>query len=163
TRLDAILYTHAHADHILGLDDVRPISFKSEGKIPLYAQEKTAEAVESIFRYIFDANYKYGGTAPAGTKSNTRSAAVSSPRVVSRSKSCTVKRRFTAFVLAQPLTSLTSARFLTNQRNRCAGWISCFLTHCAIARIPHIPRSRIHSAWWKSCSLGAPSSPTFPT
>lgn len=63
TRLDAILYTHAHADHILGLDDVRPISFKSESKIPLYAQEKTAEAVESIFRYIFDANYKYGGIA----------------------------------------------------------------------------------------------------
>ena len=63
TRLDAILYTHAHADHILGLDDVRPISFKSAGKIPLYAQEKTAEAVENIFRYIFDSNYKYGGIA----------------------------------------------------------------------------------------------------
>src|SRR5215470_12627395 len=63
TRLDAILYTHAHADHILGLDDVRPISFKGEGRIPLYAQEKTAEALESIFHYIFDANYKYGGIA----------------------------------------------------------------------------------------------------
>jgi phosphoribosyl 1,2-cyclic phosphate phosphodiesterase len=63
TRLDAILYTHAHADHILGLDDVRPISFRSESKIPLYAQEKTADALESIFRYIFDANYKFGGIA----------------------------------------------------------------------------------------------------
>jgi len=63
TRLDAILYTHAHADHILGLDDVRPISLRHESRIPLYAQEKTAEAVESIFRYIFDANYKYGGIA----------------------------------------------------------------------------------------------------
>ncbi|HZE23145.1 MAG TPA: MBL fold metallo-hydrolase, partial [Blattabacteriaceae bacterium] len=36
-RLDAVLYTHAHADHILGLDDIRPLSFKREGKIPLYA------------------------------------------------------------------------------------------------------------------------------
>ncbi len=63
TRLDAILYTHAHADHILGLDDVRPISFKGEGKIPLYAHHATAEALESIFRYIFDSNYKYGGIA----------------------------------------------------------------------------------------------------
>lgn len=63
THIDAILYTHAHADHILGLDDVRPLSFRNEGKIPLYANESTATALESIFRYIFDANYKYGGIA----------------------------------------------------------------------------------------------------
>ncbi|HLY92499.1 MAG TPA: MBL fold metallo-hydrolase [Candidatus Angelobacter sp.] len=63
TRLDAILYTHAHADHILGLDDVRPISFHGEGKIPLYAHDQTADALESIFHYIFDSNYKYGGIA----------------------------------------------------------------------------------------------------
>jgi len=63
TRLDAILYTHAHADHILGLDDVRPLSFRSPEKIPLYAHEGTADALQNIFRYIFDANYKYGGIA----------------------------------------------------------------------------------------------------
>src|SRR5215469_12913191 len=63
TRLDAILYTHAHADHILGLDDVRPLSFRSPEKIPLYAFDGTAEALEKMFRYIFDANYKYGGIA----------------------------------------------------------------------------------------------------
>jgi phosphoribosyl 1,2-cyclic phosphate phosphodiesterase len=63
SRIDAILYTHAHADHILGLDDVRPLSFRHEDKIPLYAHEPTAQAMESIFRYIFDANYKYGGIA----------------------------------------------------------------------------------------------------
>lgn len=63
TRLDAVIYTHAHADHILGLDDVRPLSFRSANKIPLYAHENTATALESIFRYIFDANYKYGGIA----------------------------------------------------------------------------------------------------
>ncbi|HET7873546.1 MAG TPA: MBL fold metallo-hydrolase [Terriglobales bacterium] len=63
SRIDAILYTHAHADHILGLDDVRPLSFRHPDKVPLYAHEKTAGAMESIFRYIFDANYKYGGIA----------------------------------------------------------------------------------------------------
>lgn len=62
-RIDAIIYTHAHADHILGLDDVRPLSFRREDKIPLYAFEATAQAVESVFRYIFDAKYKYGGIA----------------------------------------------------------------------------------------------------
>lgn len=63
TRLDAILYTHAHADHILGLDDVRPLSFRRPDKIPLYAHPGTAEAMQNIFRYIFDADYKFGGIA----------------------------------------------------------------------------------------------------
>ena len=63
THIDAIIYTHAHADHILGLDDVRPLSFRSPQKIPLYAHESTADALESVFRYIFDATYKYGGIA----------------------------------------------------------------------------------------------------
>jgi len=63
THIDAIIYTHAHADHILGLDDVRPLSFRSQEKIPLYAYGATAEAVQNVFRYIFDANYKYGGIA----------------------------------------------------------------------------------------------------
>jgi len=63
THIDAVLYTHAHADHILGLDDIRPLSFRSPEKIPLYAYPEAAEALQSIFRYIFDANYKYGGIA----------------------------------------------------------------------------------------------------
>jgi phosphoribosyl 1,2-cyclic phosphate phosphodiesterase len=62
-RLDAVVYTHAHADHILGLDDVRPLSFKNPEKLPLYAHPPAAEAVQSIFRYIFDSAYKYGGIA----------------------------------------------------------------------------------------------------
>jgi len=65
-RIDAVLYTHGHADHILGLDDVRPLSFPritGGGKIPLYATENTAETLRSVFRYIFEGDYKYGGLA----------------------------------------------------------------------------------------------------
>lgn len=63
TRVDAVIYTHAHADHVLGLDDIRPLSFKHESRIPLYAHPDTARAVQSIFSYIFDEEYKYGSLA----------------------------------------------------------------------------------------------------
>jgi phosphoribosyl 1,2-cyclic phosphate phosphodiesterase len=61
--LDAVLYTHAHADHILGLDDLRPLTFHCAGKIPLYAQEPALRRIESMFSYIFAGDYKYGGIA----------------------------------------------------------------------------------------------------
>ncbi len=62
-HLDAVLYTHAHADHILGLDDLRPLTFHSEGKIPLYAQRSAMDRIREMFSYIFAGHYKYGGIA----------------------------------------------------------------------------------------------------
>jgi phosphoribosyl 1,2-cyclic phosphate phosphodiesterase len=53
-RVDAILYTHAHADHILGLDDVRPLNFRMGGAIPIYAAAEAMETIRRTFRYIFD-------------------------------------------------------------------------------------------------------------
>ncbi|NYF81346.1 MBL fold metallo-hydrolase [Granulicella arctica] len=52
-RVDAVLYTHGHADHILGMDDLRPLSFLVEGNLPLYADDQTAEGIERIFNYTF--------------------------------------------------------------------------------------------------------------
>lgn len=54
-RLDAILYTHAHADHILGLDDVRPFNYRQRAPIPIYANAETLEIIKRVFRYAFDA------------------------------------------------------------------------------------------------------------
>jgi phosphoribosyl 1,2-cyclic phosphate phosphodiesterase len=60
--LDAVLYTHTHADHLLGIDDLRPLSFKHKPqKLPLYAHPDAAEFIRKMFRYIFDADYKFGG------------------------------------------------------------------------------------------------------
>src|SRR6202012_1478208 len=41
-HVDAVFYTHSHADHILGLDDLRPLSFRHPDKIPLYADDGAA-------------------------------------------------------------------------------------------------------------------------
>jgi phosphoribosyl 1,2-cyclic phosphate phosphodiesterase len=53
-RLDAIVYTHAHADHIMGLDDVRPFNFRQKDPIPIYASPETMAAVQRSFPYVFD-------------------------------------------------------------------------------------------------------------
>jgi phosphoribosyl 1,2-cyclic phosphate phosphodiesterase len=62
TRLDAVFYTHTHADHILGIDVLRPLSYRHKPrKLPLYARPDAAAFLRRMFSYIFDANYKYGG------------------------------------------------------------------------------------------------------
>lgn len=53
-RLDAIVYTHAHADHILGMDDVRPFNFHQKAKIPIYASPNTFAVIRRVFDYVFD-------------------------------------------------------------------------------------------------------------
>jgi phosphoribosyl 1,2-cyclic phosphate phosphodiesterase len=57
-RLDAVVFTHAHADHVMGLDDIRPFNFRQRGRIPLYASPDTMAALERSFSYIFDGNKK---------------------------------------------------------------------------------------------------------
>src|SRR5580704_11597391 len=53
-RLDAVLFTHSHADHLMGLDDVRPFNFRQKGQIPIYAAPETMAAIQRCFQYIFD-------------------------------------------------------------------------------------------------------------
>jgi phosphoribosyl 1,2-cyclic phosphate phosphodiesterase len=61
-HLDAVLYTHTHADHLLGIDDLRPLSFLHKpNRLPLYAHPDAAEFIRNMFKYIFVADYKFGG------------------------------------------------------------------------------------------------------
>src|SRR6202045_4101240 len=62
-RVDAVLYTHGHADHILGMDDLRPLSFHNTGNLPLYADEPTASTIERVFDYTFRKENRYPTSA----------------------------------------------------------------------------------------------------
>jgi len=53
-HLDAVVFTHAHADHIMGLDDVRPLNFRQKSSIPIYGSPETIEAIRRVFQYIFN-------------------------------------------------------------------------------------------------------------
>jgi riboflavin kinase/FMN adenylyltransferase len=53
-RLDAVLLTHGHADHILGFDDLRPYNFKQRVAMPVYGNEETFRIVRRAFAYVFD-------------------------------------------------------------------------------------------------------------
>jgi len=64
TRIDAIVLTHAHADHILGLDEVRRFNAMSGGPIPCYASPSTWETVWRTFHYVFDGGPRQGGGVP---------------------------------------------------------------------------------------------------
>ncbi|WP_348688641.1 MBL fold metallo-hydrolase [Zunongwangia profunda] len=59
-RLDAILFTHEHNDHVAGLDDIRPFFFR-QGNIPIYAHERVLNALKKRFDYIFVTENKYPG------------------------------------------------------------------------------------------------------
>jgi phosphoribosyl 1,2-cyclic phosphate phosphodiesterase len=64
TRVDAILFTHGHADHVLGLDEVRRFNHLQGTSIPCYANGATWATLRQIFYYIFDGKPRLGGGVP---------------------------------------------------------------------------------------------------
>lgn len=60
SKLDAILLTHEHKDHIAGMDDVRPYNFRSRQPIDIFAEKRVQEAVQREYSYVF-AELKYPG------------------------------------------------------------------------------------------------------
>jgi phosphoribosyl 1,2-cyclic phosphate phosphodiesterase len=63
-RVDAVLLTHAHIDHIAGLDDLRPLNFAQKASIPLYGTRPTLAFVRKHFDYAFSEGSE-GSTRPA--------------------------------------------------------------------------------------------------
>jgi phosphoribosyl 1,2-cyclic phosphate phosphodiesterase len=60
-RVDSVLMTHAHADHIMGFDDIRALNWYQEKEMPVYADKGTLEHIRRIYPYIFSDNNPGGG------------------------------------------------------------------------------------------------------
>jgi phosphoribosyl 1,2-cyclic phosphate phosphodiesterase len=63
-RVDAILFTHSHADHVFGLDDVRRYNQMQQGVIPCYADGATLDSLKRMFAYVFEPPRQKGGGIP---------------------------------------------------------------------------------------------------
>jgi phosphoribosyl 1,2-cyclic phosphate phosphodiesterase len=61
TRIDAVLYTHSHADHTHGIDELRTYNFINKMVIPCYGDPQTVSNIMSNFKYIFDGSLAPGG------------------------------------------------------------------------------------------------------
>ena len=66
TRMDALLFTHEHADHTAGLDDIRPFFFR-QGNIQIYGHERVIQNLTQRFGYIFNNENKYPGAPSVDT------------------------------------------------------------------------------------------------
>src|SRR6185437_4930612 len=62
-KVDAVLYTHGHVDHVLGMDDLRPLSFRRKEPLPLFADEPTTAVLKRIFEYTFRSEDRYPTSA----------------------------------------------------------------------------------------------------
>ncbi len=63
-RVDAVLYTHAHADHIFGLDELRRFTMMTKRPVPLYGSRRTLDHLRRTFGYVFAAGAPTGGGVP---------------------------------------------------------------------------------------------------
>ena len=63
-RVDAILMTHSHADHVMGMDEVRRFNVLKGGPIPVFASQATARELQRTFQYVFEPPSEKGGGIP---------------------------------------------------------------------------------------------------
>jgi phosphoribosyl 1,2-cyclic phosphate phosphodiesterase len=111
-RLDAVLITHCHADHIFGLDDIRPLNFRY-GALGVYANEVAWPDIRRIFKYIFEPSHFGGGlpqviphTVVAGAPFCLGSALAITPLEVIHGRLPVMAYRFNDFAYATDLSEI---------------------------------------------------------
>lgn len=85
TRIDAVLFTHPHADHLHGIDELRSFNHLQGKKIPCYGNKETIERIKGIFQYIFQ------DCEQDGWKPNLKTYIVNAPFSISRIAVCPIE------------------------------------------------------------------------
>src|SRR5579863_10205517 len=146
TRVDAVIYTHTHADHILGIDDLRPLSYAHKPqRMPLFARPDAAAFLRRMFTYIFDDDYKYGSLPqlelrPIDGAVELFGASFDPVRLLHGEVEIYGYRFGAAAYLP------TTARFLKRRSINWKGWIFFFSMRCGTSRTPRIRPWRIRCA-----------------
>lgn len=65
SEIEAVILTHSHADHVMGMDDLRSVNYTLAGPVPIYARPEVLEDVRRIFRYAFLPPDQPGGGIPS--------------------------------------------------------------------------------------------------
>ena len=68
-KLDAILYTHEHKDHVAGTDDIRAFNFKQKTPMPMFCSERVLDGFKKEFHYVFSGR-SYPGIPQFNIKTN---------------------------------------------------------------------------------------------
>jgi phosphoribosyl 1,2-cyclic phosphate phosphodiesterase len=111
-RLDAVLITHCHADHVFGLDDIRPLNFR-HGPLGVYANERAWVDLRRIFQYVFEPTHFGGGlpqvvphTVTPGAGFNLSRGLLVTPLEVIHGRLPVVAYRFNDFAYATDLSEM---------------------------------------------------------
>jgi phosphoribosyl 1,2-cyclic phosphate phosphodiesterase len=144
-HVDAILFTHAHADHILGFDDIRPFNGIQRAKIPVYASEETLDSLRRIFTYVFD-NVNRNTFIPKIDTHDHRG------------------EPFELFGLkVQPIPLWHGDDPIYGYRIGQFAWMFSSWTPCATGRIPRTPQWKTRFAILHDCNPNGPTSRTSAT
>ena len=63
-KIDAVLITHIHADHVMGVPDIRSYTYEHKEPLPVYGSEESTAGIKEMFRYIFNPDTLEGGGVP---------------------------------------------------------------------------------------------------
>jgi hypothetical protein len=152
-RLDAVVFTHSHADHILGFDDIRPFNMRQGAAMPVYSGADTLAVLQRVFAYAFQE------PPPEITVPRVALHPIDGPFEL-------LDTTWTPVPAEHGNMPVLGFRVAACRRNpsRCwrdsTTWCS---TPCATSPTPCTRPSNRRSTWSPSCAPGAPGSRTSPT
>ena len=143
-RVDAIVFTHGHADHILGMDDVRRFNALMRGSMPCYGDAATLEDIRRMFSYVFDPATPKGGGLPQLDLLEIEGPFTVGDLACSRCRSGTATGGFSDSALGG-FAYLTDCNRIDEAPGRCSSaWTCSCSTRCAKSRTRRTSRWRRH-------------------